>query len=103
VVDSASSRGKSLGLDACSGRDPHTLLFWFCRWGLELAEALHVLHTTPGIRLHHGDVALRNVVLRQEPVSHLTRHVLMPGEKAVARTRGQSVTVLPFLDGRVFV
>lgn len=36
------------------------------RWALQVAETLYLLHTSPDIRLYHGDVVARNIGLYME-------------------------------------
>lgn len=46
------------------------------RWSLEVAETLHMLHSTAGVRLCHGDVTARNVALCPGEGGRLEAYVL---------------------------
>lgn len=41
------------------------------RWAYSVTQTLHALHTTDGVRLYHGDLHPRNVLLRAESSSGL--------------------------------
>jgi hypothetical protein len=41
------------------------------RWALQVAETLHMLHTADYVRLYHGDVNPRNVLLKRDADGHM--------------------------------